>query len=89
MTLTARQKKNTMKDYQRHTNDSGSAEVQIALFTRKIEELVKHLKSNPKDNHSRKGLLGMIAQRKKLLKHLKSSDEEKYLKVTKKLDLKA
>ena len=89
MALTTRQKKNTIKIYQRHANDSGSAEVQIALFTKKIKALVKHLKNNPKDNHSRKKLLGMISQRKRLLKHLKTNDEEKYLKITKNLELKA
>ncbi len=78
-----------MKGHQRHDKDSGSAEVQIALFTRKIDELVRHLKNNPKDNHSRRGLLGMISQRKKLLKHLKENNEAEYKKVTKALGLKA
>jgi len=88
MALTTRKKKNVIKTHQRHTKDSGSAEVQIALFSRKIDELVKHLKKNPKDKHSRKGLLGMISQRKKLLKYLASSNEKKYKKTLKTLGLK-
>lgn len=89
MALTSRQKKNTIKNHQRHAKDSGSAEVQIALFSRKIDSLVKHLRKSPKDKHSRRGLLGMIAQRKKLLKYLKAADEKKYKKVTKQLGLKS
>ncbi len=89
MTLTARQKKNTIKNYQQHSKDSGSAEVQIAIFTRRIKDLVKHLKKSPKDNHSRKGLLSMISKRKKLLKYLQVNDEKKYKKITKLLGLKS
>jgi small subunit ribosomal protein S15 len=88
MALTVRQKKNTIKAYQQHGKDSGSAEVQIALFTRKIKALVKHLKKSPKDKHSRRGLLGMISQRKKLLKYLKVNNEKKYKKICKTLGLK-
>ncbi len=88
MALSPRQKKTVMKKHQRHDKDSGSAEVQIALLTKKIDKLVKHLKTSPKDNHSRRGLLGMISQRKKLMKHLKNKDDKKYAKVIKELNLK-
>lgn len=88
MGLSARQKSNATKKFRRHEKDSGSAEFQIALFTAKIKKLISHLKKNPKDKHSRRGLLGMVSQRKKLLKYLKGSDEKKYKKVIKDLDLK-
>lgn len=88
MSLTARQKTNATKNFRRHEKDSGSAEFQIALFSAKIKKLISHLKKNPKDKHSRRGLLGMVSQRKKLLKYLKSSDEKKYKKVIKDLKLK-
>jgi len=88
MSLTPRQKTNATKKFKRHEKDSGSAEIQIALFSAKIKKLISHLKKNPKDKHSRRGLLGMVSQRKKLLKYLKSSDEKKYKKVIKDLELK-
>ncbi len=88
MVLTPRQKKNTMKGFQRHQNDTGSAEVQIAILTRKIDVLVAHLKKNPKDKHSRKGLLRMIARRRKLLAYLKENNEKLYKSVLKKTGLK-
>lgn len=78
-----------IKKYKVHTGDTGSPEVQVALFTEKIEELVKHLKKNKKDHHSRRGLLGMVSKRKRLLTYLKRQDEKRYLKLTKKLGLKA
>jgi len=88
MVLTPRQKKNTMKGFQRHQNDTGSAEVQIAILSRKIDVLVAHLKKNPKDKHSRKGLLGMITRRRKLLAYLKNNNEKLYKSVLKKTGLK-
>ena len=88
MALTARQKKNTMKGFQRHQNDTGSAVVQIGILSRKIDVLVAHLKKNPKDKHSRKGLLGMIARRRKLLAYLKDNNEKLYKKVLQKTGLK-
>jgi len=88
MSLTKSQKEKVTKEYKRHEKDTGSAECQVALFTEKIEKLVEHLKKNPKDKHSRRGLLGMVSQRKKLLKFLKNNNEKEYLKITKKLGLK-
>ena len=75
--------------YKLHKEDTGSPDVQIALFTEKIDELAKHLKKNKKDNHSRRGLLGMVSKRKRLLNYLQSIDEKRYQSITKKLKLKA
>lgn len=75
--------------YKLHKSDTGSPEVQIAIFTEKIEELSKHLKKNKKDNHSRRGLLGMVSKRKRLLSYLKTQDDKRYRSITKKLGLKA
>jgi len=88
MALTKRAKKRVTKNYLRHDKDSGSAEYQIALFTEKIKKLTLHLKKNPKDKHSRKGLLGMVQQRKKLQKHLKNKSEVAYNKLIKGLGIK-
>ncbi len=77
-----------IKEYKVHDNDTGSSEVQIAIFTKQIEELTKHLKKHSKDNHSRLGLLKMVAKRKRLLDYLKSEDEKRYKKIIKKLGLK-
>ena len=88
MALTTRQKKATMKSLQVHDNDTGSAGVQIAILSRRIDVLVQHLKKNPKDKHSRKGLLGMIAKRRRLLAYLRNKNEEMYKTVLKKVGLK-
>jgi small subunit ribosomal protein S15 len=88
MALSKQQKEKITKKYKNHTKDSGSAEYQIALFTEKIKQLTSHLKTNPKDKHSRKGLLGMVQQRKKLLQYLKKRDGEKYEKIIKELSIK-
>jgi len=85
--LTKRQKQGLVKDYQKHETDTGSAEVQIALLTRQIKALAGHLKKNPKDHHSRRGLLMMVGKRRKFLQYLKRENEKSYEKVTKKLEL--
>ncbi len=77
-----------IKEHKVHDKDTGSSEVQIAIFTKQIEELTKHLKKHSKDNHSRLGLLKMVAKRKRLLDYLKSEDEKRYKKIIKKLGLK-
>lgn len=89
MAIDKQKKQRVTKNYKTHEKDSGSAEYQIALFTEKIKNLTSHLKENPKDKHSRKGLLGMVQQRKKLLQFLKKRNEEKYLEITKKLKIKS
>lgn len=86
--LTKRKKSNIIKNHNRHDKDTGSSEVQVAVLTERINELSSHLKKNPKDNHSRRGLLGMVSKRKKLLDFLKSKDEKKHKKVIKELGLK-
>lgn len=86
--LKKRVKQNIVKEHQKHEKDTGSAEVQIGLLTRKMDELASHLKKNPKDNHSRRGLLLMVSQRRKLLAYVKKHDEKTYAKLLKKLDLK-
>ncbi len=86
--LTKRTKSGIVKEHQKHEKDTGSAEVQVGLLTRRMDELASHLKKNLKDNHSRRGLLQMVSQRRKLLMYLKKHDEKAYAKVAKKLDLK-
>jgi small subunit ribosomal protein S15 len=72
----------------RSDKDTGSAQVQIAMTSRQIDELASHLKKNPKDNHSRRGLLKMVSKRRKLLSYLKKNEPSSYEKLIKKLDLK-
>ncbi len=71
-----------------HDKDTGSPEVQISLLTEEVARLTKHLQAHKKDNHSRRGLLGMVARRKKFLDYLKESDARKYAALIKKLGLK-
>jgi small subunit ribosomal protein S15 len=86
--LTKRKKENAIKEVKRHDADTGSPEVQVALLTKQIDELSKHLKKHKKDFHSRRGLLQMVADRRKHLKYLEKKDEKGYKSVVKKLDLK-
>jgi small subunit ribosomal protein S15 len=87
MSLTKDKKEDVIKEFGRNNNDTGSAEVQIALLTRRIEDLTGHFKSNPKDHNSRRGLLKMVGQRRKLLNYLKRKDIEKYRQILDKLSL--
>ena len=82
-------KPDIIKKYKLHQQDTGSPEVQVAIFTERIEELIKHLRKNKKDHHSRRGLLAMVSKRKRLLTYLKRQDEKRYRSITKKLGLKA
>ena len=86
--LTARKKSRVIKEHQVHEKDTGSAEVQVALLTKQIEELVTHLKKHPKDQHSRRGLLKMVGKRKKFLNYIQKADLKSYQKLIKKLGLK-
>jgi small subunit ribosomal protein S15 len=81
-------KSKIVKAYGTHKDDTGSSDVQVAILTERIKELTAHLKENPKDNHSRRGLLQMVAKRKKLLKDIQGRDEERYEKIAKSLKLK-
>ena len=80
-------KKDIVKGFGKNDTDSGSTEVQVALLTKKINELSEHFKIHKKDHHSRRGLLGMINNRRKLLKYLKGKNEEGYQELIKKLGL--
>ena len=86
--LTKRQKTAAIKDVKKHSEDTGSAPVQVAILHKQIDELAKHLKKNPKDIHSRKGLLGMVSNRMSTLKYLKKEHPRTHSKVTKLLGLK-
>ncbi len=86
--LTKKKKENIIKKTRKNEKDTGSAEVQIGILTKKIDELASHLKKHLKDNHSRKGLLQMVADRRTHLKYLKGKDEKSYNKLTKELGLK-
>ena len=87
MALKVNEKKEIFKDFGKNTKDTGSTEVQVALLTKKINELSEHFKIHKKDHHSRRGLLGMINNRRKLLKYLKGKNEEGYQELIKKLGL--
>ena len=76
-----------MKEYARFEGDTGSPEVQIAVLSARIAELTEHLKEHPKDNHSRRGLLKMVGQRRGLLAYLKKMDIERYRALIEKLGL--
>jgi small subunit ribosomal protein S15 len=86
--LTTKKKANVIKDTARHDTDTGSPEVQVALLSRQIDELTKHLKKNAKDFHSRRGLLQMVADRRSHLRYLETSDKRRYNALVKKLGLK-
>ncbi len=86
--LTKRKKANEMAKSRRHDSDTGSPEVQIALLTRRIEELSSHLDKNGKDKHSRRGLLGLVAARRTHLKYLETTNKRQYGVLVKKLGLK-
>ena len=85
--MNVNEKKEIVKDFGKNNKDSGSTEVQVALLTKKINELSEHFKIHKKDHHSRRGLLGMINNRRKLLKYLKGKNEEGYQELIKKLGL--
>lgn len=88
MALKTADKQNVIDKYKLHSKDSGSAEVQIAILTEEINQLVKHLKKHPKDDHSRRGLLMMVSRRKKLLNYLSRENTRRYNGIIKKLGLK-
>lgn len=87
MTLRKDEKAEITKDVARNEKDTGSPEVQIAIFTEKIKRLTEHLKSHKKDEHSRRGLLKMVSKRRRLLDYLAKKNKEAYDTVIKKLGL--
>lgn len=86
--LTTRQKSRVIKDVAVHPKDTGSPEVQIAILTKRIDQLAGHLKKHKQDNHSRRGLLAMVADRQSHLNYLKKSHPRRYSAIAKKLELK-
>ncbi len=86
--LTTRKKQNAMKEVKRHETDTGSPEVQISLLSKQIDELGAHLRKHKKDLHSRRGLLQMVANRRKHLKYLEQHNKKAYTSITKKLGIK-
>ena len=88
MTLTTKEKTKIMKEVGVNEKDTGSTEVQIGLLSKQIDKLVLHLKKQPQDVHSKKGLIQMVIKRKKLLAYLKKVSEKRYSEVIKKIGLK-
>lgn len=88
MALTKEKKQEIIKKFAREKGDTGSPEVQIALLSAKIDDLTEHLKSHPKDVHSRRGLLSMVAKRRRLLTYLQKRDESRFESLKKELELK-
>ena len=87
MALAKEQKENIIKQYKLHEGDTGSPEVQIALISERLSVLNLHFQSHKKDHHSRRGLLKLVGQRRKLLSYLKLTDRERYAKLVKELGL--
>ena len=81
--LTTKKKQNIIKKSQLHDKDTGSPEVQIAILSKRIDELANHLKEHKKDNHSRKGLIKMVADRRSHLKYLEKKDKTRFASQTK------
>ena len=87
MSITAERKQELIKEYGKAKGDTGSPEVQVAVLTERIKNLTEHFKDHKKDNHSRRGLLKLVSQRRRLLDYLRSKDEERYKTLIGKLGL--
>ena len=87
MPITKKDKEKIIKKFGKDNNDTGSTEVQVALLTQRISELTDHLKLHKKDKHTRRGLVALVSQRKKLLKYLIRSDSDSYLNLVKELSI--
>lgn len=87
MSITAEKKREVIAGNKTHDHDTGSPEVQVAILTERIKNLTEHFKSHPKDHHSRRGLLQLVGQRKRLLNYLRDSDIARYRKLIDKLGL--
>jgi len=87
LALATEDKQEIIAKYAKHDGDTGSPEVQIALLTRRIDSLTEHLKTHKKDHHSRRGLLKMVGQRRRLLNYLQARDVERYRAIVKQLEL--
>ncbi|MDF1535963.1 MAG: 30S ribosomal protein S15 [bacterium] len=87
MPLNSESKREIIGDNRQHQTDTGSSEVQVALLSKRIEELTEHFKVHKKDHHSRVGLLKLVGRRRRLLNYLRSRDIERYREIVKKLGL--
>jgi len=87
MSLTAERKTELMKEFATKPGDTGSPEVQVAIYSERIKNLTEHFKDHKKDNHSRRGLLALVSQRRRLLDYLKGKDEARYNALIEKLGL--
>jgi small subunit ribosomal protein S15 len=87
MSVTTEQKAQVVRDFQRSNGDTGSPEVQVALLTARINDLIDHFKTHVKDHHSRRGLLRMVGRRRKLLDYLKRNNEDAYRALIDRLSL--
>ena len=87
MTITAERKQDVIKDFATNSGDTGSPEVQVAILTERIVNLTEHFKVHKKDLHSRRGLLKMVSQRRRLLDYLMRKNRERYLTLIKRLGL--
>ena len=87
MALTTAHKQQVVTDYQRSSSDTGSPEIQVALLTARIADLDPHFKANQHDHHSRRGLLKMVSQRRKLLDYLRGKDSDRYRELISRLGL--
>ncbi len=87
MAIDKTQKQDIINDYRLHDGDTGSPEVQIALLSKRIIYLTEHFKTHKNDHHSRRGLLKLVSQRRKLLSYLKLSDKERYENVIQRLEI--
>ncbi|MEW6571688.1 MAG: 30S ribosomal protein S15 [Nitrospirota bacterium] len=87
MSIEKTEKQSIINDFRLHDNDTGSPEVQIALLSKRINYLTEHFKIHKKDHHSRRGLLKLVSQRRKLLDYLKRSNKDRYEKVIERLEI--
>ena len=87
VTVPGEKKREIIEQFQVKAGDTGSPEVQVALLTKRIDNLVLHLKANPSDNHSRRGLLGIVSKRRRLLNYMEKKDEKRYKGIAEKLGL--
>ncbi len=87
MSITAEEKARLIEEYATHEGDTGSPEVQVAILSSRIATLTEHFKTHKKDNHGRRGLLALVARRRKLLDYVRRKDEERYQSLIKRLGL--
>ena len=87
MTITAERKAELIKEYATQPNDTGSPEVQVAVLSERINNLTDHFKGHVKDNHSRRGLIRLVSQRRRLLDYIKATDEKRYESLISRLGL--